>query len=212
MPIDGGVIVAYLTAYLLKGGRRLADRTLESLLERLVQRVAERLGPSPVNALKTRPGDPANSALVQDEIDDAMRVDPVFGAEMTKLIDSLNRRGGQRFVNQVFAQSNVQSFGSGPAVGRDLIYAPPAPSESDISDAPGWVKLFFVIGVGLCLTGFGLFGYTLLTWNPEVTDPNFGETPPGIARAAAVFFVGFVVVAVAAIGRATSKRTTRPPW
>jgi hypothetical protein len=32
MLIDGGVLVGYLTAYLLKGARKAADRTLDALL------------------------------------------------------------------------------------------------------------------------------------------------------------------------------------
>jgi hypothetical protein len=212
MPIDGGIVVSYLTAYLLKGGKRLADRTFESLLDRLVQRVRERLGPRPVDTLKERPGDPANEALVQDEIDDVMRADRSFAAEVTRLIESLERRGGQQFVNQVYAQNNVQVIGRGLAAGGDIVYAPPPPDPSDISDAPFWVKLFLVVGAALCLTAFALFGYTLFTHDPELGDPDFGDPPPGIARAAVVFFVGFIVLAAAAIGRSMSKRPTRAPW
>jgi hypothetical protein len=93
MPIDGGIVVGYLTAYLLKGGKRLADRTFEALLDRLVDRVQERLGPRPVSTLERKPGDTANEALVQDEIDEAMRTDPSFAAELTRLIESLERNG-----------------------------------------------------------------------------------------------------------------------
>jgi hypothetical protein len=212
MPIDGGIVVGYLTAYLLKGGKRLADRTFEALLDRLVDRVQERLGPRPVSTLERKPGDTANEALVQDEIDEAMRTDPSFAAELTRLIESLERRGGRQFVNQVYAQNNVQVIGRGLAVGGDFTYAPPPPDPSDISDAPLWVKAFLVLGTALCLAGLALFGYTLFTHDPEFGDPDFGDTPPGIGRAAVVFFIGFVVVGVAAIGRSMAKRPRREPW
>lgn len=209
--IDGGIVVGYLTAYLLKGGKRLADRTLESLLDRLVQRVDERLGPRPLNTLNQKPGDARTEGLVQARIEDAMQADPSFATEMARLIEALDERGGQQFVNQVYAETNVQAFGGGPAVGRDLIYAP-TPDPSDISDAPAWVKLFAVLGIALCLGGFALFGYTMFTHNPEFGDPNFGEFPPGIARAAVVFFIGFIFLGIASFGRALSKRPTRRPW
>ena len=44
MPIDGGLIVGYLTAALLRGGQRWADRTVDSLLDRLTELVTRRMG------------------------------------------------------------------------------------------------------------------------------------------------------------------------
>ena len=209
--IDGGIVVGYLTAYLLKGGKRLADSTFDALLDRLVQRVEQRLGPRPINTLNQSPGDARTEGLVQARIEDAMQADPSFAADLANLIEQLDQRGGQQFVNQVYAETSVQSFGSGPAVGRDLIYAP-TPDPSDISDAPAWVKLLAVVGTAACLAAFGLFGYTLFTDNPDFDDPSFGEVPAGIARAAVIFFVGFILLAIASFGRALSKRPTRHPW
>ena len=41
---------------------------------------------------------------------------------------------------------------------------------------------------------------------PDLDDPNFGETPSGIPLAAGVFFAGFLLLGIASIGRAFSKR------
>ena len=57
VPIDGGVVVAYLAAYLLKGGRRIADTALESMVDRLVERVAAPQGARPRNTHEQDPPD-----------------------------------------------------------------------------------------------------------------------------------------------------------
>ena len=211
--IDGGIVVGYLTAYLLKGGKRLADTAFESLLESLAERVKERLGPAPLTALNQHPKDPGTEGLVKASIDNAMAADPSFAAQLTGLIQSLNERGGQQFVNEVYAQTSVQHFGTGPAVGRDFYYAPPPPDPSDMSGAPGWVKFFAVLGAVLCLAAFALFGYTLFNESQhDLNDPPSSGFPPGIAQAAVIFFIGFLFLGVASMGRAFSKRPSNHPW
>ena len=207
MAIDGGVVVAYLTASLLKGGRRIADRALESLMDRLVERVSDRLGPRPINTLERDPADPGNQRLVAGKISEAMRADRAFARELTQLVTELNRHGGRQFINEVYAETNIQAFGGGHAIGGNLIYAPPPRDPSDISDSPAWVKVLAMLGGLLCIGAFGIFGYALFT-----NDPVPGETgpPDGVVQAAAVFFAGLVVMAVAGFANMFTKRPPPP--
>jgi hypothetical protein len=203
------VVVGYLTAFLLKGGKRLGDRALDALLNNLVERVQRKLGPRPLNVLNQNPGNPQSERLVGEGIDQAMRVDPQFAADIAYLVESLNRRNGQYFVNQVYGGISAVSTGSGPAIGY---YAPPPPDPSDISDAPAWVKLFVVLGAVLCFAGVALFGYGMFNWTSEPSSPDFKEFPPEVVGGAALFLVGLVVLAIAGIGRSMSRRPTRHPW
>lgn len=50
---------------------------------------------------------------------------------------------------------------------------------------------------GVAVGGMGRFGYTLFTGIPDVGDPDFGRTPAAFGIAGAVFFAGFVMLAVA---------------
>jgi hypothetical protein len=203
VPIDGGVVVAYLAAYLLKGGRRIADTALESLLDRLVERVAARLGPRPLNTLEQDPADRRNQQLVAGKIDEAIRADQSLARELTQLVGELNRHGGQQFVNEVYAQKNIQAWGGGHAVGRDLIYAP-APHDPRITaESSAWVKVLAMLGALLCLGAFGLFGYTLFT---DDRPPGSTGPPDGIVGAGAVFFAGLVVMALAGFANLFTKR------
>jgi hypothetical protein len=204
MAIDGGVVVAYLAAHLLKGGRRIADSALESLMDRLVERVSVRLGERPLNTLDQDPTDPRNQRLVASKISEAMRADRAFARELTGLVKDLNRRGGQRFINQVYAETSVQSFGSGHAIGRDLIYAPHPRDPSDMSGSAAWVKVLAMLGALLCIGAFGLFGYTMFT---DDRPPGSTGPPDGIVQAGAVFFAGLVVMAIAGF----ANMFTKPP-
>ena len=51
-----------------------------------------------------------------------------------------------------------------------------------------------------------IFGYTLFTDMPDIGDPDFGEVPPAIPLAFGVFFAGFVLLGIGALGRAFSNR------
>jgi len=121
------------------------------------------------------------------------------------VISALDQHGGRQLVNNVYAQMNVQAFDHGLAVGGDFNYFQ-APDPTDISDAPAWVKLCIVVGSVLTAGGALIFGYTLFTGLPDLDDPDFGDFPPGIPLAFGVFFAGFVVLGIASLGRAMSKR------
>jgi hypothetical protein len=138
-------------------------------------------------------------------LDGAISVDRDFAAQLAELVSSLDDNGGRQLVNNVYAQNNEQAIDNGEAVGGDFNYYH-APDPSDISDAPVWVKLFIVVGGVLVVSAFFIFGYTLFTDMPDLGDPDFGETPPGIPLAAGVFFVGFVILGVAAVGRSMISR------
>jgi hypothetical protein len=200
MPIDGGLVVGYLTAALLRAGKRWGDRTLDQLLDRLTSLVAQRMGRSPLDRLAGNP----RSAEVQREVglrlDGAISVDRGFARELAELISALDQHGGRELVNNVYAQMNVQAFDHGFAVGGDFNYLSPDPT--DISDAPGWVKACVVLGSVLAIAGLFIFGYTVFT----APDTNSTKTPPGIALGFGVFFAGFVVFGIASLGRSMSKR------
>lgn len=205
MPIDGGLVVGYLTAAVLRAGKRAGDKVLDSLLDRLASLVAQKMGGGTLDRLARD----ARSAEVQRDLglrlDGAISVDQDFAGQLASLVDSLDRNGGRQLVNNVYAQMNVQAFDQGMAVGGDFNYFH-APDPSDISDAPVWVKLFIVVGGVLVVSAFFIFGYTLFTDMPDLEDPDFGKIPPGIPLAAGVFFGGFVVLLVASVGRAMSRR------
>ncbi len=205
MLIDGGLIVGYLTAALLRGGRRIADRTVDSLLDRLTDLVADRMGPGPVDRLRKHPREETVQREVGLTIDGATSVDANFAHELAGLIAELDRHGGRQMINEVYAQMNVQAFDHGTAIGRDFNYFN-APDPTDMSDAPGWVKLCIVLGAVVALTGMFIFGYTFFTFDPDFDDPNFGAFPPGMPIAFGVFFLGFVILGIGAIGRSLSRR------
>lgn len=205
MPIDGGLVVGYLTAALLRAGKRWGDRTLDQLLDRLTSLVAHRMGRAPLDRLA---GNPRSSDVQRDvglTLDGAISVDRAFARELAEVISALDQRGGRRLVNNVYSQMNVQAFDHGLAVGGDFNYFH-APDPTDISDAPGWVKVCIVLGSMLAVGGLFIFGYTLFTGIPDVDDPTFNDIPPGIPLAFGVFFAGFVVLGIASLGRAMSKR------
>ena len=202
VPIDGGVVVAYLAAYLLKGGRRIADTALESMMDRLVERVEARLGPRPLNTLGQDPADRRNQQLVAGKLDEAMRADQSLAGELTQLVTELNRHGGQQFVNEVYAQTNIQAWG-GHAVGGDLIYAPAPPDPRITAESSAWVKVLGMLGALLCLGAFALFGYTMFT---DDRPPGSTGPPDGIVQAGAVFFAGLVVMALAGFANLFTKR------
>ena len=206
--IDGGIVVGYLTAYLLRGARALADQAFESLLDRLAQVIERRLGARPLDQLERNPGDQDTQQRVSQTIQGAMQHDPQFSAEVRALAEQLDRMGGRQIINQVYAQTNVQAFGERAiaATGPVTITDVKVPDPTDWSDAPGWVKLFAIVGIILCVVGFLIFGYTLFTDNQSLNDPNFGKMPAGVPLAFGVFFVGFVIAAIGAVGRSLSKR------
>ena len=205
MAIEGGLVVGYLTAALLGAGKRWADRRLDSLLDSLTGLVQEKLGTRPVDNLRDTPTDPQAQRDLELVIDGAIARDQAFRAEVSRLVRELDQRNGRQLLNQVYANTNMQAFDNGMVVGRDFNYFS-APDPSDLSGAPGWVKAFLVIGALFAMGGLAIFFITLFTQIPDLGDPDFGQTPPGIPLAFGVFFVGFVLMGIASIGRSLSKR------
>jgi hypothetical protein len=117
MLVDGGLIVGYLTAALVRGGHRLADRTVDSLLDRLTNLVANRMGRGPVDRLRQHPREETVQREVGLTIDGATSVDANFAHELATLIAELDRNGGRQMINEVYAQMNVQAFDHGTAIG-----------------------------------------------------------------------------------------------
>jgi hypothetical protein len=68
------------------------------------------------------------------------------------------------------------------------------------------IKLCIVLGTMLTIAGAVIFGYTWVTYNPNVNSPGFGQIPPGVAIAGAVFFAGFVFLTIASLGHSLRKR------
>jgi hypothetical protein len=205
MFVEGGLVVGYLTAAIVRGGQRWADRSLDSLLDHLTALVVRRMGRGPLDRLAGNPRDERLQREVGLTIDGAVSVDRAFARELADLVAKLDRRGGRQILNQVYAQMNVQAFDHGTAIGRDFNYYH-VPDPTDHSGAPAWIKLFIVVGTLAAIAGLGIFGYTVLTGMPDLHDPNFGETPAGIGVGAAVFFAGFVILGIASLGRGLSRR------
>jgi hypothetical protein len=205
MAVDGGLVVGYLVAALLRAGRRQIDRTVDSLLDRLIAIVARRLGKGHIDRLADDPRDASAQREVGLVIDGAVSANSAFANELARVIAELDRRRGRQLVNQVYAHINVQAFDHGIAVGRDFNYFH-TPDPSDYSGAPFWVKLCIAVGAILAAAGLFIFGYTLFTGIPDLGDPDFGRMPPGFPLAFGVFFAGFVILGLGALGRAFSKR------
>jgi len=203
--IDGGLIVGYLTAALLRGGQRWADRTIDSLLDRLTDAVTRRLGKGPVERLAQNPRDATVQREVSLTVEGAIAANKALERELARVVAELDKKGGRRILNQVYAQMNVQAFDRGIAVGRDFNYFN-APDPGDLSRAPLWVKVCFVLGAATCVGGLFLTGYNMFAGFPRPGDPNFGGFPPGTALGFGIFFVGFIITGIGSLGRALSRR------
>lgn len=205
MALDGGLIVGYLTAAAVGAGKRWVDRSVDSLLDRLTAKVAGRVGRGPVDRLEQNPRDEQTQRELGLTIDGAISGDRAFARDIANIVAELDKRGGRKMINQVYAHNNVQAFDHGIAVGGDFNYFH-TPDPSDLSGAPLWTKFFIALGAATCISAFGIFGYTLFTDMPELGDPDFGDTPPGIPLAAAVFFIGFILVGIGSMGASMSRR------
>src|SRR5207249_7686644 len=162
---------------------------------RLANVVGQRLGYGVLDPLRERPGDAQAAAAAKNAIDSATYADPSFASEIQALVAELDRRGARQLVNQVYAETNVQSFGSGIAAGRD-VYIQEGRDPDDLSWTPAWVKACIGLGGAVALAGMLIFFYTLFTDNPDVNDPSFGQMPSGIPIAFGVFFAGLIISAI----------------
>jgi hypothetical protein len=203
MPVDGGLIVGYLTAAVVGAGRRWADRTFDRLLDRLTATVSHRLGDGPLNRLANAPGDEQVQRALGLSLDRAMSKDHTFARTLAEMSAKLDDRGGRDMLNEVYAQMNVQAFDHGVAIGGDFNYFA---DPTDYSRDRVWVKLFMSLGTLLAIVAFGIFGYSLFTANPNLNSPDFGQPPPGMALAGALFFLALLLVSLASLGHALSKR------
>jgi hypothetical protein len=198
--LDGGLVTGYLTAALLRGARRVADQTVESLLERLIEVVELRLGRRPLEQLERSPSDAEVHAQVARNIDAAIDTDPAFAGELATVIAQLDQHGAHSLVNQVEARFNVQAIESSLAAGRDLTYLN-HPDPTDLSGAPSWAKTCIVIGVLLVFTGVAVGMYGVTTINPDTTTAG---PPPGFVASTALTIIGFFVLAAGILGRLMS--------
>lgn len=203
--IDGGLIVGYLTAALLRGGQRWADRTIDSLLDRLTTAVTRRLGKGPVERLAQDPHDATAQREVSLTIEGAIAANQALARELAQVVAELDKKGGRQILNQVYAQMNVQAFDRGIAVGRDFNYFN-APDPGDLSGAPFWVKTFIVLGAAICAVGFVLFAYGIFTGFDRSVASGSGGFPPKALLGFGVTFVGIVIAGIGSLGRALSRR------
>jgi len=205
MALDGGLIVGYLTAAVVGAGKRWVDRTVDRLLDQLTAKVTGRIGRGAFDRLAQNP----RGAEIQRElgltIDGAISGDRAFARDIAKIIAELDKRGGRKIINQVYAENNVQAFDHGIAVGGDFNYFH-TPDRSDLSGTPLWSRFFIVLGTIVALSGMAIFFYTLFTGIPDFGEEGFGETPAGIPLAFGVFFTGFVLLAIGSLGASMSKK------
>ena len=206
--MEPGIVVGYLVTFLLGGARRFADKTLDQLLSRLYRRVAGRLGAEPAFAdLAGDPRDERAQRHARDSIAQLARRDQQFAAELTKLQRDLDQRGARNLVVHAPGAETVIGINKGVVVRHGNVYIDRRPVDpGDISDSPVWIKVVIALGVLLTVAGLGLFGYTLFTWDRDLGSPDFGAVPDGFGQAAAVFFAGFVLLALGSVGRAMTRR------
>jgi hypothetical protein len=205
--IDGGVLAGYLAVAATRAAGRVFDKAVDGLFDRLSQRVAQRLGWQAVASINAQPGNVAQHKQVGQGIEAVARLDSQFAAELAELQRKLDQRVGRQVINNVVAHTNIQAFGGGSAYGGHH-YELNVPDPTDYSKAPAWVKLLTVVGIVIALVGFGMaflgiLGFIGSVPNASPTDlPDFGNVLPGFG----LFFVGLVVLIIANVGKAMSKR------
>jgi hypothetical protein len=207
--IDAGVLVGYLTVFLLRGSRRFADRTFDKLLDKLAGRLVDGLGQKPLRDLRTGPGNPQVEQWVASGLDDAMRSNPKLAHDLGKVVNDLNARGGWGIVQSVYANEIGGSVIGGHLiigdrstyVGGDYIYAP---HPHDFTGAPLVAKVLVGIGVVLLLAGVALAGVALYDYSQQPPGPRPAGMPDGLPQAAVVFFSGLVAMAIGGVVKAFS--------
>jgi len=205
--IDGGVLAGYLAVAATRAAGRVFDQTVDRLFDRLAQGVARRLGWQAVDSINANPGDAGLQQRVGRGIDAVARADSQFAAELARLQDRLDREVGRQLINIVHAQASVQAFGGGNAYGGHH-YQLNVPDPADLSKSPAWVKALIVVGLVVTLVGFGMvlvgiIGFIAAVPGSSPSDhPDFGVALPGFG----VFFAGMVLLMIANLGRALSRR------
>jgi hypothetical protein len=135
-----------------------------------------------------------------------MHRDPQFAAQVARLQQELDRRGAQNLLIHAPGAETVIGVNSGVVVRDGHVHIDQRPPDpADLSADPPWIKAAVGLGMILAVAGLGLFGHTLFTWNPQPGSPDFTDPPDGFGSAAAVFFVGFVLVGIGWLGRAMTK-------
>lgn len=205
--MDPGMIVGYLVAKLMGSTRRFADRQVDKLLDSLTQRVWSRIGGD--RALERLARDPQNDVAqewARASIERAAAADPAFAAELARLQRQLEQRAPDLLVYAPGADT-VVGVNSGYLIrGPVTINQRFGSSADDWSDASPAVKALAAFAILLCLGGIGLFGVAIFGHNPEPNDPGFADIPEGVPIAAAVFFAGFVLAAIASIAHGFGRR------
>lgn len=211
--MDAGVVVGYLVARLLGGAKRFADKKIDHLLEQLYERVWQRVGAE--KALDRLAADPQNQVAqewARASIEQAADHDPAFGHDLARLQGRLQRAAPDLLVYAPGADT-VVGVNSGYLIkGPVTIHHHGAGGAQDWSEAGVGVKALAAAGVLLCIAGLGIFGFTLFSDMPDIGDPDFGEVPAGIPIAAAVFFSGFVLAAIASIAHGLRSRRGPGPY
>jgi hypothetical protein len=207
--LDAGVLVGYLTVFLLRGSRRFADRTFDKLLDKLAGRLVDGLGQEPLNDLRTGPGKPEVEEWVASRLDGAMRNNPKLARDLGNVVDELDARGGWGIVQNVYAHEIGGSVIGGHLtigdhstfVGGDYVYAP---HPNDFSGAPLVAKVLVGIGVVLLLAGVALAGVALYDYSQQPPGPRPAGMPAGLPQAAVVFFSGLVAMAIGGVVKSFS--------
>jgi hypothetical protein len=207
--MDPTVIVGYLVAKLLGRAQKFADKQVDSLLDRLFDRVWQRVGGD--RALDRLVRDPRNDVAqewARSSIEHAARADPGFAAELARLQWQLEQRAPDLLVYAPGAET-VVGVNSGYLI-QGPVTIHQGSDAADWSDATATVKALAVLGIILCISGLGLFGYTMFADQPDLGDPDFAQTPAGIPVAAGLFFAGFVLAAIASVAHGLRRRPPGP--
>jgi len=208
--MDPTVIVGYLVAKLLGRAGRFADQKVDGLLDRLFDRVWQRVGAD--RALDRLARDPQNDVAqewARSSIEQAARADPGFAAELARLQRQLEQRAPDLLVYAPGAET-VVGVNSGYLIHGPVTINQGGGDANDWSDASAAVKALAALGILLCVAGLGLFGYTMFADQPDLGDPDFGQTPAGIPLAAGIFFAGFVLAAIASVAHGLRRRPPGP--
>lgn len=212
--IDGGLVVGYLSSWLIQGVGRLANRQLDNTFSALYDRVAARLGRSATDALANAPHSDQQKQILATQVAATSQRDPSFAAELAQLINQIERLGGQQILNQNRGDRNVQIGGNfqgghiitGHASFDQRTVGPP--HLGDYSKAPGWVKAVTALGALLLIGGMIWLVVSVFLMLTSGENDQYGRptlaldvlAPAGIACAA-----GLALSIIGSLGRSMSR-------